>query len=117
MVNLRELSEDWQRSRRCLTRCFAVPVERRVVGEMAIFATHQHLLRPLLTTPSAHPLHPDLPDLPVIRPYSPTTRSSFCPLQRPIHPTPLPPSTPDQSCNALLLTISTIIIVSCDVTL
>ena len=33
---------DWQLSRRCLTRCFAVLVERRVVGEMAIFANHHH---------------------------------------------------------------------------
>ena len=41
--------EDWQLSRRCLTRCLAVLVERRGVGEMAIFAYHQHLRRPLLT--------------------------------------------------------------------
>ena len=30
-------------------------------GEMVIFANHQHLRRPLLTTPSAHPLQSDLP--------------------------------------------------------
>ena len=50
------VDEDWQLSRRCLTRCLAVLVERRVVGEMAIFANHHHWRRPLLTTPSAHPL-------------------------------------------------------------
>ena len=33
-----------QLSRRCLTRCFAVLVERRVVGEMAIFGNHHHLV-------------------------------------------------------------------------
>ena len=37
------VGEDWQLSRRCLTRCFAVLVERRVVGEMLIFAIHHKL--------------------------------------------------------------------------
>jgi len=36
------VGEDWQRAGRCLTRCFAVLVERRVVGEMAIFANHHN---------------------------------------------------------------------------
>jgi len=36
------VGEDWQLSRRCLTRCFAVLVERRVVGEIVMFANHQH---------------------------------------------------------------------------
>ena len=34
------ISEEWQLSRVCLTRCFAVLVERSGVGEMAIFANH-----------------------------------------------------------------------------
>ena len=34
------IGEEWQLSRVCLTRCFAVLVERRVVGEIAIFANH-----------------------------------------------------------------------------
>jgi len=63
---LRVVGEDRQLSRRSLTRCFAVLVERRVVGDMAIFANHHKLRRPLLATPSAHQLHSDLPDLPVI---------------------------------------------------
>jgi len=33
---------DCQLARRCLTRCFAVLVERRVVGEMAIFVNHHN---------------------------------------------------------------------------
>jgi len=39
-VKQRVVGDDWQLSRRCLTRCFAVIVERRVVGEMAISANH-----------------------------------------------------------------------------
>jgi len=68
MLNLRVVGEDWQLSRRCLTRCLAVLVERRVVGEMAIFANHHKqngrnsLPHPLVRFPS------DLPDLSVIRP-------------------------------------------------
>jgi len=42
VVNWRVVGEDWQLSRSCLTRYFAVLVERHVVGEMAIFANHQH---------------------------------------------------------------------------
>ena len=68
VVNLRVVGEDWQLSRCCLTRCLAVLVERRVVGEMAFFANHHHLRRPLLSTPSAHPFLSDLLDLSVIRP-------------------------------------------------
>ena len=83
--------------RRCLTRYFAVLVERHVVGERAIFANHHKLRRPLLTTPSAHTFHSDLPDLPVIRLLSPATLASFRSPQRPIHPNPLSLSTPDQS--------------------
>jgi len=37
-----ECGEDWQLSRSCLTRFFAVLVERRVVSEMAIVANHHH---------------------------------------------------------------------------
>ena len=67
-VNKRVIGEDWQLSRVCLTRYFSVLVERRVVGEMAIFANPHKLRRPLLSTPSTHPLLSDLPDLSVIRP-------------------------------------------------
>jgi len=55
------VGEIWQFSCRCLTRYFAVLVERRVVGEMAIFANHHKLRRPLLTTPSARPFLSDCP--------------------------------------------------------
>ena len=62
------------------------------------FRQSSSLRRPLPTTPSSHPLLYDLPNLSVIRPQSPTTRSSFHPPQRPIHSTPLSLPTPDQSC-------------------
>jgi len=42
VINKRVVGDDWQLSRICLTRCFAVLVERRVVGEMAIFANHHN---------------------------------------------------------------------------
>jgi len=38
----RVVGGDWQLSCVCLTRYFAVLVERRVVGEMAIFVNHHH---------------------------------------------------------------------------
>jgi len=57
------VGEDWQLSRRCPTRCFAVLVELRVVGEMAIFANHQHcggrysLPHPLIRFFRTYPTH------------------------------------------------------------
>ena len=42
VVDWRVVGEDWQRARSFLTRYFAVLVERRGVGEMAIFTNHQH---------------------------------------------------------------------------
>ena len=46
------VDEDWQLSIICLTRYFAVLVERRVVGEMAIFANHHNQV----TTATHHPI-------------------------------------------------------------
>jgi len=91
------LGKDWRRAGRCLTRYFAVLVEGRVVGEMAIFANH-HKQDGRYSPP-----------LPLIRfQTSPTYRLSdpsrlqraapSVPLNGQSHPNPLSLSTPDQSC-------------------
>ena len=64
---------------------------------MAIFANHHHRRRPLLSTPSAHPFHSDLPDFFLFDPSRLQRAAPSVPLNRQSHPTSLSLSTPDQS--------------------
>ena len=88
VVKQRVVGEDWQLSRICLTRCFAVLVDRRVVGEMAIFANHHkqdgryelpHPLIPFIQTSPTYQLSDPshLQRLMFVKLMKPEYRSSF----------------------------------------
>jgi len=90
------VGEDCQLSRRCLTRCFAVLVERRVVNEGDFRITSTQVtaatLCPIRSPPSFRPSRPT--GYPTLVAYN----AQLLPSLSTANPNPLSLSTPDQSC-------------------